>query len=75
MIKYKRGKKMEQSRNNILQGPIAKTSIKLGIPVTIAHLIIIMYYIVDTIFISLINRNSTALMSGIGLIFPIYLMY
>jgi putative MATE family efflux protein len=64
-----------ENNNNILQGPIAKTSIKLGIPVTIAHLLILTYNIVDTIYISFINRTSTALMSGIGLIFPIYFMY
>ena len=66
---------MEQSKNDILQGPITKTSIKLGIPVTIAHLLILMYYIVDTIYISFINRESTSLMSGIGLTFPIYIFY
>ena len=66
---------MENSKNNILQGPITKTSIRLGIPVTIAHLLILMYNIVDTIYISFINRESTALMSGIGLIFPIYFLY
>lgn len=66
---------MEQNNINILQGSIAKTSIKLGIPVAIAHLLILMYNIVDTIYISFIDRESTAIMSGIGLIFPIYFLY
>jgi putative MATE family efflux protein len=64
-----------EHNNNILQGPIAKTSIRLGLPVAIAHLLILMYNIVDTIYISYIDRESTAIMSGIGLIFPIYFLY
>ncbi len=66
---------MEQNNINILQGPIAKTSIRLGIPIAIAHLLILMYNIVDTIYISFINRESTAILSGVGLIFPIYFLY
>lgn len=64
-----------EHNNNILQGPIAKTSIRLGLPVAVAHLLILMYNIVDTIYISYIDRESTAIISGIGLIFPIYFLY
>lgn len=60
--------------NTILAGPILPTSIKLAIPVLIGHLLNYTYAVVDTLFISMLDKDSTAIISGIGLIFPVFLL-
>jgi len=60
---------------DIFNGPILSTTIKMSIPILISQILGFAYIIVDTFFISLIDRQSTALLSGTGLIFPIYLVF
>ncbi|OKP94481.1 MATE family efflux transporter [Paenibacillus sp. P32E] len=61
--------------DEILRGPIAPTSIKLAVPVIIGQLMLLGYGITNTVFISMIDKSSTALMTGIGLVFPIHMCF
>ena len=61
--------------NELLQGSIIPNVIKLATPVLIGQLILLFYGILDTIFISGIDSNSTAYMTGVGVIFPVYMLY
>lgn len=65
----------KQKEDRIFEGPIGSISVRLAIPVVISNLLILLYNIVDTLFISMIDKSSTALMSGIGLIFPLYFLF
>ncbi|WP_026970917.1 MATE family efflux transporter [Aliagarivorans marinus] len=66
---------MDQGNQHILQGKISSTTFKLAMPVIIGHLLLLCYNIADTLFISMIDRESTALISGVGLIFPVYFLF
>jgi putative MATE family efflux protein len=48
---------------------------KLGIPILVGNCVAFLYTVVDTLFISLINRGSTALVSGTGIIVPVYFLF
>lgn len=63
------------SKSGIFQGPIAPTALKLGIPMLVSQLVVFACYIVDTYFVSLIDKESTALVSAMGLVYPIYLFF
>ena len=60
--------------NPVLSGPILPMSLKLAIPVLIGHLLNYTYSVVDTLFISMLDKDSTSIISGIGLIFPVFLL-
>ncbi|MBU2512523.1 MATE family efflux transporter [bacterium] len=60
--------------NPIVSGPILPVTIKLTIPVLIGHLLNLLYTAVDTLFISMLDRDSTAIISGIGLVLPVYML-
>lgn len=60
---------------NILKGAITPTTIKLAMPIIIGHLLMLGYNFADTYFVSGIDKNSTALMSGMGLIAPIFFLF
>jgi len=64
-----------KKRPDIFNGPIVPTTVKLSIPILISQILTFAYIIVDTIFISLIDRSSTSLISGAGLVYPIYLIF
>jgi putative MATE family efflux protein len=49
-------------------------TIKLAVPVLIGHLLNLLYTVVDTLFISMLDKDSTAVISGIGLVLPIYML-
>ncbi|MEM5672654.1 MATE family efflux transporter [Bacillus cereus] len=59
----------------ILRGPIIPISIKLAMPILIGQFLLLIYGVTDTIFISMLDKSSTALMSGIGLVFPVYMLF
>ncbi len=63
------------NKPDIFNGPIIPTTIKLLLPVILMQVSTIVYFYVDTFYISLINRQSTALISAVGLIFPIYTIF
>ncbi|MCX8130965.1 MAG: MATE family efflux transporter [Clostridia bacterium] len=64
--------KKQEAISGIFEGPIASTTLKLSIPIIISQFLAFAYIIVDTVFISMINRQSTAMISGTGLVYPIY---
>src|SRR5512136_2554012 len=59
----------------IFEGPILPVTIRLGMPILISNLLNFFYNIVDTIFISMIDRGSTAFISGTGIVFPVYFLF
>nr|HPO51164.1 MATE family efflux transporter [Spirochaetota bacterium] len=61
--------------NEILNGSIKKTTLKLMTPILIGQFFVIIYGLTDSFFISFIDRESTSLMSALGVIFPIYFFF
>jgi len=59
----------------IFEGPILPVTIKLGFPILLSNLLNFFYNIVDTVFISMIDRGSTALISGTGIVSPVYFLF
>ncbi len=59
----------------IFEGPILPVTIRLGLPILVSNLLNFFYNIVDTVFISMIDRGSTALISGTGIVFPVYFLF
>ena len=55
--------------------PVVKTSIKLAVPVIIGQILALIYGIVDLVFVSMPDRQSAAIISGIGPVFLIYMLY
>ncbi|NDI33451.1 MATE family efflux transporter [Chengkuizengella sediminis] len=72
MKEQKNEKDDDKLTKSILEGPIVPISLKLAIPILIANVLTLAYNIVDTLFVSAIDKHSTALISGLGLIFPIF---
>lgn len=69
--------KQESSKlgEEILNGPVIPISIKLAMPILIGQFLLLIYGVTDTIFISMLDKNSTSLMSGVGLVFPVYMFF
>jgi Na+-driven multidrug efflux pump len=60
-----------QEISGIFEGPIMPTALRIGMPIMIGNLVQLLYHGVDTYFISLIDKNSTALPSlSAGLLSP-----
>lgn len=59
----------------MFEGPVLPVTIKLGLPILLANFFNFLYNIVDTVFISLIDRSSTALISGTGIVFPVFFLF
>ncbi|MBP7737762.1 MAG: MATE family efflux transporter [Spirochaetes bacterium] len=59
----------------MFEGPILPLALKLSIPFFISNVIGLLYLVIDTYFITLIDRGSTALISGTGLVFPVYFLF
>ncbi|MED3126635.1 MATE family efflux transporter [Bacillus wiedmannii] len=68
-------KEASNLEEEILRGPIIPISIKLAMPILIGQFLLLIYGVTDTIFISMLDKSSTALMSGIGLVFPVYMLF
>lgn len=60
---------------NLLEGKIVPATVKLALPIIVGHLLMLGYNFADTYFVSGIDKSSTALLSGIGLVFPIYFLF
>ncbi len=56
-------------------GPILPVTIKIATPMLIGSLVQMLYAVIDTFFVSQINPSSTALISGTGLMFPIFFFF
>lgn len=59
----------------MFEGPILPLALKLSIPFFISNVVGLFYLVIDTYFITLIDRSSTALISGTGLVFPVYFLF
>lgn len=59
----------------MFEGPVLPLALRLSIPFFISNVINLFYLVIDTYFITLIDRGSTALISGTGLVFPIYFLF
>ncbi|MBN1495510.1 MAG: MATE family efflux transporter [Spirochaetes bacterium] len=61
--------------HGMFDGPILPLALRLSIPFFISNIIGLLYLVIDTYFITLIDRGSTALISGTGLVFPVYFLF
>ena len=59
----------------LIEGSIVKQLLSLSLPVLIGHVFMLGYGLADSYFISLIDPDSTALLSGVGTVFPIYFLF
>ena len=59
----------------MFDGPIIPIAIKIGLPMLIGLVLQFCYALVDTIFISRIDLKSTAILSGTGLMFPLFFLF
>ncbi len=58
---------------DIFNGPIAATTLKLSTPLIISQILVIAYTFTNMLFITMVDRQSTATVSGIGLVLPLYM--
>lgn len=56
----------------IFEGPVFKAVMKLSVPMFVSLLLSFLYNATNTLFLSYVNRDSTAIISGITLATPIY---
>lgn len=59
----------------IYSGPILPVTLKIAMPMFIGSLVQMLYAVIDTYFVSQIDPSSTALISGTGLMFPIFFFF
>lgn len=67
--------KRPNSKLDLLNGPIASTTLKMSMPILISQILTFAYIMVDTLFISMIDKDSTEYLSGAGLVYPIYMIF
>lgn len=60
-----------QENPEIFNGPVYKTLTKLTLPMMAGMLFDLSYNLINTWFLSMIDHHSTAIISGVGLVFPI----
>ncbi len=56
----------------MFHGRILPVTFRVGLPILIGNVLQFVYALVDTFFISRIDPSSTALLSGTGLMFPLF---
>lgn len=61
--------------NGMFDGPILPLTLRLGIPILIGNVFSFLYHFFDTVFISLIDKSSTAIISGTAIIFPLFFLF
>ncbi len=59
----------------MFDGPITPVVLRIALPIMLGNILQLMYMIVDTYFISLIDLSSTALLAGTGLLFPLFFLF
>jgi putative MATE family efflux protein len=67
-------KKGMLSDSDIFSGPIISATIRIGVPVFITQFFQLCLTFADTYFISIIDKKSTAIISGVGLVFPLFFL-
>lgn len=60
------------TKTQILEGPILNTVLKLSVPMFISLLFSFLYNTTNTLFLSYVDRGTTAIISGITLVTPIF---
>lgn len=66
---------MESPVKNMFDGSVFPVTLRLSIPFFLSNFLSLLYLIIDTYFISRIDPESTALISGTGLVFPVYFLF
>ena len=61
----------ENTKNDFSKGSVVKNIVSLGLPMTLAQLINILYNIVDRMYIGRIPEHATLSLTGLGLSMPI----
>jgi putative MATE family efflux protein len=59
----------------LTEGPVGPHLIRMALPVMIAQLIVLVYGLADSFFVSHIDSSATWLISGMGLIFPLFFIF
>ena len=62
---------MKESKNDFSQGSIAKSILSLAVPMTVAQLTVVLYNVVDRMFIGHIPDVGRDALTGIGLVMPV----
>lgn len=60
---------------SLTEGSVARHLLRLALPILVGHVLMLGYGLADSYFISQIDPHSTALMSGVGTVFPIYFFF
>ena len=74
-IKRKMNKAVTKEIKGIYNGPILPVTIRIAAPMLIGSLVQMFYAVIDTFFISRIDPASTSLLSGTGLMFPVFFFF
>ena len=64
----------KKESQEMFEGVIWKTTLRLSLPLMLGSFVYFFYQFVDTAFISLIDRQSTAIISGMGLVIPLFII-
>jgi len=56
----------------IFEGPIVPVTLRLAFPLLVGMFFQILYSLVDTFFVTLIDRSNTAIFSGMSLVMPLF---
>lgn len=59
----------------LTEGSVPRHLLRLAMPVLVGHILMLGYGLADSYFIAQIDPHSTALMSGVGTVFPIYFFF
>ena len=62
---------MSDAKGDFSKGSILKTIIRLGLPITLAELVHVLYNIVDRRYIGNMPGNGTLALTGLGISFPL----
>lgn len=63
-----------KKNDDFSKGPISKTILRLAVPMVLAQFVIVLYNIVDRMYIGHISDTSVDALTGVGVTFPILLM-
>jgi putative MATE family efflux protein len=74
MSRLVRGGKRVKKKSEMFKGTIWRLTIRLAFPLVLGNFVYFFYSFVDTAFISLIDRQSTAIISGMGLVIPLFIL-
>lgn len=64
-----------QPKSEILEGSVLRATAKIGAPILLSFIFMFLYNMVDTLFLANIDRGSTAIISGVSLVLPIYNLF